>query len=179
MGHIKLALEKALRGTETVELVLATSGLVLCSSLIFVQVVNRYLLHFRIMWLGDLALYTFIGFMFISAAVCTWKEGHIAIDFFHDKAFNGKPRGIAIHRASIVFITIVVVVIFLPQAYQYMMRAFKYPIIGTLVTWFNISWLQELLFVAFALVLIHLVVLAQRDTANAIKTWRSKPRGKN
>ena len=176
MGHIKLALKKALRGTEVVELVISIIGLVLCSSLVFIQVVNRYFLHFRIMWLGDLALYTFIGFMFISAAVCTWKEGHIAIDFFHDRAFKGKPRGIALHRATIVLLTIVVVCIFLPQTFQYMMRAFKYPQWGTLVTWFNISWLQESLFVAFVLVLIHLVVLAQRDTANAIKTWRSKPR---
>lgn len=176
MGHIMLALKKALRGTEIVESVIAITGLILCSSFVFIQVVNRYLLHFPIMWLSDIALYTFILFMFISTAVCTWEEGHVAIDFFHDKAFNGKPRGIAIHRASIVLLTIVLVVIFLPQTYQYMMRAFKYPQYGTIVTWFNISWLQEILFVAFVLVLIHLVFLAQRDMANAIKAWRSKPR---
>lgn len=176
MSYIKSVLKGGIRGIQTAEAIICSIGLILCTSFIFIQVLNRYWLHFPIMWLSDLALYCFIFFMLIAAALTTWNEGHIAMDYFHDKAFNGKPRGVAIHHASMVIIAIALVVIFLPQAYKFLLKALKYPQYGTIVCWFNTSWLQMTLFVALVLVLIHLVVIMRRDTGNAIKTWHSRSR---
>ena len=42
---------------EIFENTICASGLVLTTVLVFAQVINRYWLHFEIMWLSDLALY--------------------------------------------------------------------------------------------------------------------------
>jgi TRAP-type C4-dicarboxylate transport system permease small subunit len=60
-------------------------GLFITSILIFSQVINRYFLHFEIMWFSDLALYVFVFFMLISAAYATWREGHVAVDFLRER----------------------------------------------------------------------------------------------
>ena len=54
-------------------------------------------------------------------------------------------------------------------AYKFMKRAAKYPEYGTLVRWFNTSWLQITLFIALVLVLIHLLVIIGRDIGNLYK----------
>lgn len=176
MSDIKSALKGMLRGVQTAEGIICSIGLITVTLLIFAQVANRYFLHFEIMWFGDLALYCFIFFMLVAAALATWREGHIAVDYFHDRAFKGKPRGIAIHRASIVVISIALACVFLPTAYKFMLRAMKYPEYGTLVRWFNTSWLQITLFVAFALVVVHLLVIARRDIGEVTKIYRPRSR---
>jgi succinate dehydrogenase hydrophobic anchor subunit len=55
------------------------------------------------------------------------------------------------------------------MAYKFMKRAAKYPEYGTLVRWFNTSWLQITLFIALFLVLIHLLVITWRDIADLYK----------
>jgi C4-dicarboxylate transporter DctQ subunit len=174
MNFIKSALRKILNKIQSIEVIICAIGLVTTTLLVFSQVVNRYWLHFEIMWFGDLALYTFIFFMLLAAACTTWREGHIAVEYFHEKVFNGKPKGTTIHRSTIVFISIVLACIFLPTSYKFMLRAMKYPEYGTLVRWFNTSWLQITLFVAFALVVLHLFVIARRDIGDVIKIYRSK-----
>jgi len=174
MNFIKSALKKILYKIQSIEVIICAIGLVTTTLLVFSQVVNRYWLHFEIMWFGDLALYTFIFFMLLAAAYATWREGHIAVEYFHEKVFNGKPKGTAIHRSTIVFISIVMACIFLPTSYKFMLRAIKYPEYGTLVRWFNTSWLQITLFVAFALVVLHLLIIARRDIGDLIKIYRSK-----
>jgi len=174
MNFIKSALRKILYKIQSIEVIICAIGLVTTTLLVFSQVVNRYWLHFEIMWFGDLALYTFIFFMLLAAAYATWREGHIAVEYFHEKVFNGKPKGTAIHRSTIVFISIVMACIFLPTSYKFMLRAIKYPEYGTLVRWFNTSWLQITLFVAFALVVLHLLIIARRDIGDLIKIYRSK-----
>jgi len=176
VSHIKSTLKRILHGLQVAEAGVSSVGLITVTLLIFAQVVNRYFLHFEIMWFGDLALYCFIFFMLLAAAFATWREGHIAVDYFHDRAFKRKLRGIAIHRASIVVISIALACVFLPTAYKFMLRAIKYPEYGTLVRWFNMSWLQITLFVAFALVLVHLLVIARRDIGEVTKIYRPRSR---
>ena len=160
-------------GLEKAEDFIGRIGLIATTFLIFAQVINRYWLHFEIMWLNDLALYTFIFFMLFAAALTTCLEGHIAVDYFHSRALNEKPKGIAIHRIFIVFITITLTCFFIPVAYQFMLRAMKYPQYGTLVRWVNTSWLQESLFVAFTFILLHLLYIAGKDVSSLMKNWRS------
>jgi len=139
VSDIKSTLKRILQGVQLAEAGVSSLGLITVTLLMFAQVINRYFLHFEIMWFGDLALYCFIFFMLLAAAFTTWREGHIAVDYFHDRAFKGKPRGIAIHRASIVVISIALACVFLSPAYKFMLRALKYPEWGTLVRWFNIT----------------------------------------
>ena len=157
---------------ELAEAGVCSVGLIAVTLLVFAQVINRYFLHFEIMWFGDLALYWFIFFMLLAAAFTTSREGHIAVDYFRDKAFGSKPRAYSIHRASMVVISIALACVFLSPAYKYMLRAIKYPEWGTLVRWFNASWLQITLFVALALVLVQLLVIARRDIGDVIRNYR-------
>lgn len=174
MSYVRLALKRILHGAEVTEVIVGTAGLIATTLLVFADVVNRYWLHFEIMWFRDLALYLFIFFMLVAAAYATWREGHIAVDYFHDRAFKGKPRRIATHRASIVVISIALACVFLPTGYKFMLRAIKYPEYGTLVRWFNTSWLQITLFVALALVLVHLLIIARRDIGDVITNYRPR-----
>lgn len=165
------------QGLRTGESIVCVFGLMATTFLIFAQVINRYLLHLRIMGLGDLALYVFIGFMLVAAAYTTWNEGHIAVDFFHEKAFAEKPRGAAVHKVAMVLLSIIIALAFVGPAYTFMAQAIKYPQYGTLIRWFNTSWLQTMLFVMIVLVLFHLVVIAARDAANTVKAFGSEDKG--
>lgn len=178
MTHLNSVLKRLLQGLQLAESGIAAVVLVITTLLIFAQVLNRYWLHFRIMWLGDVALYCFIFFMLVAATVATWKEGHVTVDAFRDRIYRGKPRGMAIHRAALTIVTIILLCIFLPLAFDFMLSAIKYPEYGTLARWFNMSWLQITLFIALAFVLLHLLVIAHRDTNNAIGIYRSQPGGK-
>ena len=66
-------------------------------------------------------------------------------------------------------LSLVILGILLPAAYQFMVRAIKYPEYGTLVRWFNTSWLQIALFVSLILVLVHLLVILSSDIKEGIK----------
>jgi len=173
MFYVKSALKWILRRVEMGESAISSVGLITFTLLVFVQVLNRYLLHFEIMWFGDLALYCFIFTIFFTVVLTTQKRGNIAVDYFHSKALEGKPRARAIHRVAIVIVSIAVVSVFLPTAYGFMLRALKYPEYGTIVRWFNTSWLQVLPFVAFVLILVHLLVVLLREYHNLREIWRS------
>ena len=147
-------------------------GLFITTALIFAQVVNRYFLHFEIMWFSDLALYVFVFFMLIAAAIATWREGHVAVDFLRDKIVRGRPVVAAIYRVFLDVMSVAVLCTILPVAYRFMKRAMKYPEYGTLVRWFNTSWLQITLYIALLLVLVHLLVITGRDTGELIKKLR-------
>lgn len=174
MSYIKSVLKWILHIVQQSENAICAVGLVACTFLVFAQVVNRYWLHFEIMWFGDLALYTFIFFMLLAGALTTWREGHVAVDYFREKAFTGKPRAMTIYRLCLVAISIALTGVIFSIAYKFMLRAVKYPEYGTLVRWFNTSWLHITLFVALGLVLVHLLVIARRDTNDLRKIWRAK-----
>lgn len=178
MSYVRLALKWILHGIETGEGVISFVGLITFTLLVFVQVLNRYLLHFEIMWFSDLALYCFIFTIFFTIALTTQKRGNIAVDYFRDKAFGRKPKAGAIHRVAMVITSLAVASIFLPTAYGFMLRALKYPEYGTIVRWFNTSWLQTLPFVVFVLILVHLSVVTLREYHNLRETWRSNSQGR-
>ncbi len=171
---IKSASKWILHGMQTAQGIICAVGLVACTFLIFAQVINRYWLHFEIMWFGDLALYTFIFFMLAAAVVTTWREGHVAVDFLRERITKNKPTGAAVYRVFLVVLSIAVLGVLLPIAYEFMLRALKYPQYGSLVRWFNTSWMQITLFVALAFVLLHLLIIARRDVSELIKNCSAK-----
>lgn len=151
-------------------------GLLVTTLLIFAQVINRYLLHFEIMILNDLALYTFVFFMLLAAAYTTWNEGHVAVDMFREWLVRGRPVAAEVYRVFLVLLSIGILCVLLPIAYAFMRRAIEYPEYGTLVRWFNTSWLQILVFWSLLLVLLHLLVIARRDIGQLIQAIRTGSR---
>lgn len=174
MSQAKPILKRILGAVQMVEVVICSLGLIATTLLIFAQVINRYWLHFEIMIFGDLALYLFIFFMLVAATIATWGEGHVSVDFFRDKALGARPKAMAIYRVAIAVLSIVILCIFLPIAYQFMLQAIRHPQYGTLVRWFNTSWLQSTLFIAGSFVLLHLLVIAGRDINKLRRTLQSR-----
>jgi C4-dicarboxylate transporter DctQ subunit len=172
VSHITAVLKCILNGVQVTEGIVCAVGLIITTLLIFAQVVNRYFLHFEIMWLSDLALYVFVFFMLIAGAVATWREGHVAVDFLRDRIVRGRPAVGAGYRVFLDVISIAALCAILPPGYRFMRRAMKYPEYGTLVRWFNTSWLQITLAIALLLVLAHLLVIAGRDIAELAKRLR-------
>ena len=171
---MRAAFRRILRLVENAEGAVCAVGLFVTSVLIFAQVVNRYFLHFEIMWFSDLALYIFIFFMLLAAAYATWREGHVAVDFLRDKIVKDKPVSAAVYRVVLDLMSIAVLGAILPAAFRFLKRALKYPEYGTLVRWFNTSWLQITLLIALVLVLIHLVVILGRDIGDLYQKTRSE-----
>lgn len=167
---------RVLAAIRSMETMICGAGLIITTLLIFAQVLNRYLLHFEIMILNDLALYTFVVFMLLAAAYTTWNEGHVAVDMFREWLVQGKPVAAGVYRACLVLLSIGILCAALPTAYAFMRRAIEYPEYGTLVQWFNTSWLQMLVFWSLLLVLLHLLIVARRDIGQLIRTIRAGSR---
>ncbi len=169
---MKKFLQSILHAIEGVEMIFCIITMTVTTLLICATVINRYLLHYEIMWLNDLALYIFVFFMFTAATVTTHKEGHISIDIFHQKVFQNRAKGSAFYKFFLVAVSILILTIFLPVAYGFMKRAIQYPEYGTLVRWFNTSWLMIYLFFALLLILIHLLVILVRDFRDFLRIMR-------
>jgi TRAP-type C4-dicarboxylate transport system permease small subunit len=162
-----------LEAVKSAETVICGVGLIVTTLLIFAQVINRYLLHFEIMFLNDLALYTFIFFMLVAASYTTWKEGHVAVDLFRERMVGTRPVAAAVYRLALVLIAIVLLCLLLPGAFAFMWQAVHYPQWGTLVRWFNESWLQSFVFWSLLLVLLHTLIIAGRDIGRLVRTIRT------
>jgi len=93
--------------------------------------------------------------MLIAAALTSRVGEHTSVDIFREKFSKGKPEFSIFHSIFIDIISITVVLIFLPIAWKFMLQAIKYPQYGTLVRWFNASWLISTLFFTMILILIH------------------------
>jgi len=156
--------------------VFCTIGLSITVLLVTAQVFNRYWLHYEIMWFSDLALYCYLMFMFVAAILATQREGHVAVDLLRDSVLKGNEKAFAIYRVCIVIVSIVIGSTFVPVAYQLIMNALRYPEYGTLVPWFNTSWIRIVLAVSYVLVVLNLLIIARRDISNLLAIYRSRPR---
>jgi len=167
-------MKKLLKAIELIELNFCLITMSVTTLLICATVFNRYIFHYEIMWLNDAALYVFVSFMFVAFAVCAYREGHISIDMFWKKAFRNTAKGTAFYQLFLVALSIAILVIFLPTAYRFMLRAMQYPEYGTLIRWFNTSWLQIFLFICLILCLLHLLVILARDLKEFVKVLQTK-----
>jgi TRAP-type C4-dicarboxylate transport system permease small subunit len=166
-------LQFLLKIIEKAEIIFCVVTLCITTLFICATIANRYIFHYEIMWLNDFALYIFVFFMFTAAAVTASKEGHISIEMFRNRLFKNKPVGGALYKIFLDALSIIILLVFFPVAYQFMKRAIQYPEWGTLVRWFNTSWLQIYLFVALLLVLMHLTIIFVRDIWDFIKRQKN------
>lgn len=148
-----------MRFIEIFENVVCSVGLVFTTLLVFVQVLNRYWLHFEIMWIGDFALYCFTFTMLMSIAFTTRVEGHTRVDVFLETFFADKGSSSKRDTYIIIldFISLGILCAFLPVVLKFTLRAIKYPEYGTLVRWFNTCWLVESMFVMHVLSIYHTI----------------------
>jgi len=174
VSHISSALKRIFNITHLIESAIISGGLFITTLLMFGEVLNRYL-GLGLMWVFDLALYTFIFTCTIAFIAATWQEIHIKVDVFEQHVLEGKPRTLSLYRVLGGFLVIAGVCIFIPMAYEYMLWSLENPQYGTLVPWFNTAWLRSAFFLAFTLMLLHLLHITSRDVSHLRKIWRSKP----
>ena len=144
-------------GIAKIENLICSIGLLVSTTLVFAQVLNRYWLHFEVMWIGDLALYIFVSSYILAIAFTAANKGHIAVEMIQVKVFAGKPWGLRVYLLVMDIISLVVILVFAQPVYKFFLRSIKYPEYGTLVRWFNTSWLVYILFGVVVLSAIHLL----------------------
>ena len=142
-------------------------GLMFATFFTVVQIVNRYWLHFEIMWLSDLVLYVFVMGSIFSIALTTRLDAHSCVDVFMEMLCRGeKAKKLA--RIAIGAVSLGILCMLLPLFYAYFLRALKFAEWGTLVPWFNTSWLVEAIFIMFLLNIFH---ISHNIAVNAIALY--------
>lgn len=163
----------------TLEKWICSAGLLVSTFLVFAQVLNRYWLHYEIMWIGDLALYIFV-FSYISAiAFATSRKGHISVEMFKTKFLDKRPMGLAVYNLVMDALSLIVILIFSIPVREFFLRSLKYPEYGTLVRWFNQGWLIYALFGVVILSSIHLIHQIREDLSEISRLRKSGSEGGN
>ena len=139
-----------------VENAISAFGLIFATLFTVVQIVNRYWLHFEIMWLSDLTLYIFVLGSIFSIALTTRLDAHTCVDVFIEMLCK-REKAKKLSKILINFVSLGILCMTLPLFYAYFLRALKFAEWGTLVRWFNTSWLVECIFVMFVLNIFHIV----------------------
>ena len=158
------------------ENVICSIGLIATTVIIFAQVINRYWLHFEIMWMNDMALYIFVFTVFITLALTTRERGHTAVEMLQEHLFRNRPLGRKVYFFIRSVASLAVVLIFTPPVYRFFLRSMKYPEYGTLIRWFNTSWLVYSFFAMVCLIIAHLSVQIIQDFLGILETGRSPER---
>ena len=142
---------------EIVENIIGSTFLWLCTILIFVAVLNRYFFHFEIMGIGDLAQYVFVFLSLTTIAIATREKAHTSLDMFHTIILKNNPKKQHFYSIILKIIVLILIGTFLPLSYKFMSTALKYPEYGTIIRWFNTSWLRITVFIMGILIFYHLL----------------------
>ncbi len=161
MGGVFDRISKGMRAFENI---VGTIGLLGITVLVFVQVLNRYMLHFEIMWLSDFALYMFIFLAFVAIGLTTRENGHTSVEVFVDMVFRNKPKGQKVYGILLLGFSLITVLVFGSPTLHFAKKALQYPQYGTLVRWFNTSWLMESMLLMILLPAYHLISRMYMET---------------
>lgn len=136
---------------------IASLCLVVTTLLAFIQVINRYLLHFEIMGIGDLALYCYVICLYSSLAYATKEQNHTCVEVFYNRFIKGRAKAQNIYFLAIEIIVLLIVITFMFPVTRFFLRSIEFPEYSTLVRWFNTSWLVYCMFIAFVLSIYHML----------------------
>jgi TRAP-type C4-dicarboxylate transport system permease small subunit len=153
---------------------IAMIGIWVCTILVFFGVVNRYLLHLPIMWIDDLSVYIFVFYLFISIALTCREDMHLRIDVFRNKLFRKNSIADSVYAVLLRIISIIILCFFVSPVYRLFLQAKKYPEYGSLVRWFNTSWLRYVVLLMVILMLMHLFRWLVKEITILIKAIRTK-----
>ncbi|MEA4873431.1 MAG: hypothetical protein VB076_11565 [Synergistaceae bacterium] len=141
---------------ERIERFLTMGTLMIATTLAFFLVINRNIIHLEMMGMNDLIVYLYSSCLLIGMAYATKIENHSVVEVIPNKM---KERGEKVYTTYLIvidFISLSIVLTFMPQVYAMFVKAVKYPQYGTLITWFNQSWIIYIMFVSFCLCIVHL-----------------------
>ena len=131
-------------------------GLMFGTVFTVIQIVNRYWLNFEIMWISDLALYIFVLGAIFSVSLTTRVEAHVGVDVFATMLCKGE-KAAKLSKILINLVSLGILFVILPLFYAFFLRSLRFAEWGTLVRWFNTSWLVQCIFVMFLLNIFHII----------------------
>jgi len=79
------------------------------------------------------------------------------VEAFTQKLFKKVPKSEKPYRIFLIVLSILTAGIFTIPVFKFAARSVKYPEYGTLVRWFNTSWIMQAMLVMMLLVLAHLI----------------------
>jgi TRAP-type C4-dicarboxylate transport system permease small subunit len=168
------------QGITAVEKWICAAGLLISTLLTFAQVINRYWLHFEIMWIGDMALYVFVITYILAIALAASLKGHIAVEMLPDRLFRDNPHGKRSYSLAMDVLTLAAILVFLHPAYGFFRQSLRYPEYGTLIRWFNTGWLVQVMFATVVLSALHVAYHIGRDVFELRKQlWLKSQEGGN
>ena len=165
-----IRLDRILAGVEAWVLI---ALLVVMTTVVFLQVIYRYVLTQPLYWSEEFARYLFVWLSIIGAALGLQKRGHFGLDILFRMIPGQLKRfaGLAIH-----LLTGIVVLVILGEGILLVVKTASQesPAMGI-----PMSWAYACLPVGAALMMIHLVVIFLKDTYDRERvraicpTWRS------
>ena len=153
---VRLVFNFLQQGITAVEKWICSMGLLVSTLLVFAQVINRYWLHYEVMWIGDMALYVFVITYILAIALAASQKGHISVEMLPDHLFRNKPRGKLAYTFTMDVVTLVSILVFLSPVYKFFRMSLQYPEYGTLIRWFNTGWLVQVMFYTMVLSALHM-----------------------
>ena len=147
-----------LRGIEKIENALCYIGLLGITYLTCILVINRYFIHYEVMWLGDFTQYLFVFMSLCAIAFTTRDDAHTSVDILSQVFLAGKPRAMRAYKIVIHILTLITLGYFHAPMLQFAARALKHPSYGTMVPWFNTSWLIASCYIMLLLCILHTAV---------------------
>jgi len=133
---------------------IASVTLMIATILTVAQIINRYWLRIEVMWIADLSLYIFIIGAIFSVAITTRMESHVGVDLFLE-VLGKREKTLKFTKIIINLVSLGILIMVLPLFYSFFLRSLRFPEWGTLVRWFNTSWLVQCVFVMFVLNIFH------------------------
>ena len=131
-------------------------GLMFATVITVAQIINRYGLNYEIMWLSDLALYVFVVGSIFSVALTTRVESHVGVDVFVTMLCKGE-KAAKLSKILINLVSLGLLIVVLPLFYAFFLRSLRFAEWGTLVRWFNTSWLVQCIFAMFIMNIFHII----------------------
>ncbi len=166
------------QGITTVEKWICSVGLLVSTILVFAQVINRYWLHYEVMWIGDMALYVFVITYILAIALAASSRGHIAVEMLPDYFLGKRPAAKSVYTLVMDVITLAAILVFLKPVTGFFLLSIKYPEYGTLIRWFNTGWLVQIMFITMVLSAVHMAFHVFRDIFEMRKqAWERSQEG--
>ncbi len=140
-----------------IENLVCYTGILGVTFLVFFNVLNRYLFRFEIMWVGDFSLYIFMIFVFACIVFTTREQGHTSVEVLLQKIREKFPGAARPFRMFLMVLAFITAAVFTIPVLNFAQRSMRYPQWGTLVRWFNTSWIMQAMFIMMILVLVHMI----------------------
>lgn len=140
--------------------------------LVFVQIILRET-GLPMAWMEETAVYLYVAFAFIAAAIATRQRGHLVVEVL--PLFIRKKLALDIINFSLQLLSLLLVGLFAYLSYGYMMYSWGTPGYAA-ASRFHLGWPKSFLFIGAALMTGHYLAIVIKDAAKLIRQ-RPQARG--